>query len=117
MPNVDYDISFHCADRLQERVGLRKSQKSQEAFLKKVKERGISIKDIPKSEKLYKLLYNYCKDQEGTYSIYFSNYVVIFTESNIAITVLNANDNLIKCVKNYCKRRHIDGCCTSKKIS
>lgn len=37
MPNVDYDISFHCADRLQERVGLRKSQKSQEAFLKKVK--------------------------------------------------------------------------------
>ena len=64
MPNVDYDISFHCADRLQERVGLRKSQKSQEAFLKKVKERGISIKDIPKSEKLYKLLYNYCKDKK-----------------------------------------------------
>ena len=53
MPNVDYDISFHCADRLQERVGLRKSQKSQEAFLKKVKERGISIKDIPKSISSY----------------------------------------------------------------
>ena len=48
MPNVDYDISFHCADRLQERVGLRKSQKSQEAFLKKVKERGICSKRYTK---------------------------------------------------------------------
>jgi hypothetical protein len=120
MLNADYSISDHFYDRAKSRVGLPK--KGVERLIKNALYDGIYMDYLDPYSKLYKLMNAYtkrCNTQRNKerYVVYFRRYIILFEKPNIAVTILYAPESIVKCAKDYYKRRLDDGCNTIKSIS
>jgi len=108
-----HDIeSKHLAKRIKERTGLPK--RSHAHFLRKVREKGLTIESLKKIPTLY----NYVKSisRDGYTLIVYNLYVVVISNTGIGITILNIPKEYHELLKKD-KKVHLDVSATNSSRS
>ena len=95
----------HFNKRIKQRVGIPK--KGRDRFVKLALEKGYRTEDFEENSKVHNYLERICKN-DGHFAVIYNDYVVIFVDNNIAVTILHLPDIISKELEKINKRRKLN---------